>query len=140
LENAREKLHDASRKLREVEAMAEAKKAAVLRAQYARLAGALGRPGLLLQGTIGERTIRRAVAGVEKSYGPYYQWTWKERGKTVTVNLSAAQRNAFERAIKNQRKLEATLERLRELSRRILELTTTGVPRRTSRKKNYAKD
>ena len=120
------------------ETKAERGKMARLRARYERLAGGLGRPGLLLQGTITARTIPRATAdgeGEKKSYGPYYQWTWKAGGKTVTVNLSAAQRPLFQRAIDNQRKLERTLARMRDLSRQILELSAEGVPRRTPRKK-----
>jgi len=106
---------------------------ATLRAQYARLAARLAEPGLLLQGTIS--TVRRrrpnpAGGAKTKLYGPYYQWTWKEAGKTVTVNLAPGQRRAFRRAIRNQRQLETTLATLRDLSRRILDLTTQGVPKR----------
>ena len=54
-----------------------------------------------------------AGTGKIKTYGPYYQWTWKQEGKTVTVNLAAGQRRAFQRAIANQRRLEKTLAALR---------------------------
>jgi hypothetical protein len=103
-----------------------------LHARHARLSAQLADPGLLLQGTINEVRPRRpdpAGKGV-KTYGPYYQWTWKQMGKTVTVNLSAGQRGAFQRAIDNHRKLERRLATLRALSRQILELTTQGVPKR----------
>lgn len=76
--------------------MSKDKAVAQLQAQYKRLAGGLVKVGLLLQGTLSERTIERAGEnGKPRNYGPYYQWTWKQAGKTVTVNLSAAQRRAF---------------------------------------------
>src|SRR5437773_8201193 len=109
------------------------KKLRALRARYARLAAPLARCGLLLQGTISEVRPRRSTpsgAQAFKIYGPYYQWTWKQAGKTVTVNLAAEQHRAFQRAINNQRKIEKTLAALRDLSRRILELTTHSVPKR----------
>ena len=112
---------------------------AALRRRYARLAARVGRVGLVLQGTITERTIIRPD-GVEphrhKAYGPYYQWTWKQEGKTVTVNLSASQARVFQRAIDNHRKLTDLLGEMRTLSRQILEATTVGVSKRKPRTPN----
>lgn len=101
--------------------------------RYERLARTLTKSGLVLQGTITERTIVRDnpdAPGKQKTYGPYYQWTFKQAGKTVTVNLSAAQAKTHNRAIANHRKLQETLEEMRALAREILELKTTGVRRR----------
>ena len=109
---------------------------AALRRRYARLAARLGRVGLVLQGTITERTIvrpERAAPHRRKVYGPYHQWTWKQEGKTVTVNLSASQARLFQRAIDNHRKLAALVSEMRALSRQILEATTVGVKRRKPR-------
>jgi hypothetical protein len=109
------------------------KQVAALQSRFARLAARLADPGLLLQGTINTVRPRRpdpAGGGKTKTYGPYYQWTWKQQGKTVTVNLAAGQRRAFRRAIANQRRMEETLAALRDLSRQILDLTTQGVPKR----------
>ena len=106
---------------------------AALERRYERLAARLASPGLLLQGTISVVRPRRVVSprtGQTKTYGPYYQWTWKEAGKTVTINLSASQHRVFARAIANQRRMEQTLADMRDLSRQILELSTEGVARR----------
>jgi hypothetical protein len=65
-----------------------------------------------------------------KSFGPYYQWTFKEAGKTVTVNLTAEQAESFGQAIARHRMLEETIAEMRALSRKILEATTPGVKRR----------
>ena len=109
---------------------------AALRRRYARLAARVGRVGFVLQGTITERTIERpdgADPHRRKDYGPYYQWTWKQEGKTVTVNLSASQARVFQRAIDNHRKLAALVGEMRTLSRQILEATTVGVKKRRPR-------
>ena len=86
--------------------------------------------GLLLQGTIAERNIQRGTGSKKKNYGPYYQWTFKQRGKTATVNLAASQVEEFQKAIDNNKKIEAVMEDVRNLSREILELSTQGVVRR----------
>jgi len=108
-----------------------------LKKRYERLAARLARPGLIVQGTITERTITKQDPrnpGQPKTIGPYYQWTFKRSAKTVTVNLSASQRKPFQKAIDNNQSLEALLAQMRELSRQILEATTQGVQRRKSNK------
>jgi hypothetical protein len=86
--------------------------------------------GLLLQGNISERTITREDDSKKKNYGPYYQWTFKKDGKTVTVNLSATQVEEFQKAIDNNRETENMMEEMRNLSREILDLSTQGVIKR----------
>lgn len=101
--------------------------------RYARLTQRLAKLGPVLQGTITQRTIVRPdpqSPRKEKSYGPYYQWTFKRSGKTVTVNLTAAQAKTYQRAIDNHRKLETIIEEMRVLSLEILEAKTTGVKKR----------
>lgn len=104
-----------------------------LKSQYQRLAARLAKLGPVLQGTITERTIVRndkANPQEQKTYGPYYQWTWKRNAKTVTVNLSPSQAKTYQKAIDNHRILEKTLQEMRELSLAILEMTTTSVIKR----------
>ena len=86
--------------------------------------------GLLLQGNISERTIPREDGSKKKNYGPYYQWTFKKDGKTVTVNLSATQVEEFQKAIDNNRETENMMEEMRKLSLEILDLSTQGVIKR----------
>ena len=106
-----------------------------LRRRFERLAGRIGKSGWILAGTSHERRIPRSGArgGAANTYGPYYQWTFKREGRTVTVNLSGSQVRAFRRAIEHQRKLEAILGEMRSLSRKYLEATTHGVPKRKPR-------
>jgi hypothetical protein len=102
-----------------------------------RAAARLAKAGLLLQGNITERTITREDPkdpDHPKTIGPYYQWTFKRNAKTVTINLSAAQVKPFQKAIDNNRRIEALLTEMRELSRQILDATTKSVQRRNHKK------
>ena len=108
-----------------------------LERQYARLVERLAKTALILQGTITERTIVRADLQDpqrEKTYGPYYQWTFKQTGKTTTVNLAASQAKAYQKAIDNHRRMARIIQQMRELSLRILEETTAGVRRKKPQK------
>lgn len=105
--------------------------------RYARLTAQIAKLGTVLQGTITERSVERKDPhhpGKTKTYGPYYQWTFKRQGKTVTVNLTRTQAKTYQRAINNHRKLEKTTQEMRELSLKILEATTRAVKRRKSTK------
>ena len=110
----------------------------ILERKRARVVRQLSRLGPVLQGSIAPRTIVRddpEAPGTKKEYGPYYQWTWKREGKTVTVNLSESQVRRYERAIEENRKLESLFQELRAISLELLEATTQGVPKRTRRQK-----
>lgn len=101
-----------------------------LERRYRKLAERLAASGPILQGTITERTITRE----DRTLGPYYQWTFKRAGKTVTVNLSAGQVELLRNALANNRELEGILTQMRELSLQICEAKTEGVKRRKPRK------
>jgi hypothetical protein len=105
------------------------------RRRFQRLARALAQTEWILQGTICPRRLpasRRGLGGRRQKHGPYYQWTFKAAGKTVTVNLSAAQQRSYQQAIDRNRKLKAMLAEMRALTRQYLEATTPGVIKRKS--------
>ena len=104
--------------------------------RYARLTARIAKLGLVLQGTITERSIVRddpESPGKDKTYGPYYQWTFKRSAKTVTVNLTPPQAKIYQLAIDNHRKMETILDEMRTLSLKILESKTPGVIKRKPR-------
>lgn len=110
--------------------MATSKQVRSLREQYRRLKQELGQVGLIALGTITPRTITRPDPHNrrrKKTYGPYYQWTYKVRGKTATINLTQKQTVEFQKAIDNQRRLEEILGKMLQVSRAILQDTTVGV-------------
>jgi hypothetical protein len=90
--------------------------------------------GPTIQGSILRRVIQRPDPEHPqrmKDYGPYYQWTRKLDGRTVIQNLTESQAKIFQRAIRENRKLEKTLADIRAISLKMLELTTKGVQKRT---------
>jgi len=52
-------------------------------------------------------------------HGPYYQWTRKVRGKTVTVRLTREQAHLFEAWISNGRQLDRIVAQMEAVSLRI---------------------
>jgi hypothetical protein len=59
-------------------------------------------------------------ADPQKRHGPYFEWTYKEQGKTVNVRLTAKAAPVFQAASKQYRKLKSTLTRLEKLSRQAI--------------------
>ena len=53
-------------------------------------------------------------------HGPYFEWTYKVKGKTVNVKLSTQAAPLYQAATKQHRKLKATLARMERLSRTAL--------------------
>ena len=101
--------------------------------RYAQLIDQLNRMGPVLPGTITERRIMGRASKEQidrKKYGPYYQWTRKVNGKTIMVNLSAAQIDLFQKAIENIRKFEQILREIKLISLQRLENETQSVKRR----------
>ncbi len=94
-----------------------------LRRHYQRLRASLAQTGYLSQGSVVDRArLRPARSG--------YQWTRKVAGKTLTVALSPEQFQALGKAIKNRRRLQRTLAKMEQLSRRILFETVPDTRRR----------
>jgi hypothetical protein len=112
--------------------MAKTKSVDRLQQRFQQLAGRLAKTRWVLQGTISQREIHRPQgnSAQRKLYGPYYQWTFKRDGKTITVQLSAEQAAEYQRAIDQQREVETILDQMRRLSENFLTATTEGVPKR----------
>jgi len=50
-------------------------------------------------------------------HGPYWEWTYKSRGKTVNVRLSSEAGPIYQAASRQYRKLKALLNRLERVAR-----------------------
>ena len=55
-----------------------------------------------------------------KRHGPYFEWTYKVKGKTVNVKLSPQGAPLYKAATKQHRKLKIVLARLERLSKTAL--------------------
>lgn len=89
---------------------------------YARIKARIRDVGFICEGSLVERWTScgkpncRCTNDPPQRHGPYYQLTWKERGKTVTRRLSAEQAQLYQEWIANRRQLEALLHQMREIS------------------------
>lgn len=93
-----------------------------LEARYAALARSLAGIGLIAQGSLSERFTHcnkpgcRCGAVPPRLHGPYWQWTAKVAGRTVTRRLSPAEAARYREWIANERRLRRTLAQMREVA------------------------
>jgi hypothetical protein len=91
--------------------------------EYEHLRQRLARVGYISQGSVVDRSrLKTPRSG--------YQWTRKLSRKTMTVALTQQQFLALRQAIRNRRTLAKTLQRMEELSRRILFASVPDTRRR----------
>lgn len=55
-------------------------------------------------------------------HGPYYYWTTKKEGKTVSRKVSEQEAQILERWIENRRSVEDILKRMNQVAQRALDL------------------
>ena len=92
-----------------------------LRAEYRKLQRRLGEAGWISRGYVQDRG---PGAG-----GPCYQWTRKEKGKTISVAMSCEQYEAMAAAITNWKKAKEILRSMEQISRRIIFTTLPDTKR-----------
>jgi len=82
--------------------------------------------GYFLKGTVLKRMMKcgRPQCGchgdASQRHGPYFEWTYKVKGKTVNVKLSPQAAPLYLAATKQNRKLKAVLAKMERLSRTAL--------------------
>lgn len=105
------------------------------RAEHEHLVAELGSVGFLLPGTISARQLRCTHAGCHchgeppMLHGPYWYWTRKVAGKTVSMTLSAEQAEEYGELIANEHRARALLHDLEAIGLSILE-SDPRTPRR----------
>ena len=78
--------------------------------------------GLVRPGSLVERYMPcgrqgcRCMGDPPILHGPYYQWTYKIRSKTVTMRLSKAQAQRCREWIRNHRQMKKLVRRMESLS------------------------
>src|SRR6266545_6358379 len=91
-------------------------------AEYGGLKKALGALGYVRPGSLVRRYMPcgkaacRCASDPQSLHGPYYQWTTKRHGKTVTVRLTREQARVCAEWTQNHRRLKELVRRLEELS------------------------
>jgi type II secretory pathway component PulJ len=82
--------------------------------------------GYFLKGTVLKRMMKcghpncACQRDASRRHGPYFEWTYKVKGKTVNVKLSPQAAPLYQAATKQHRKLKAALARMERLSRTAL--------------------
>ncbi len=66
-----------------------------------------------------------------KRHGPYFEWTYKEMGKTVNRRLRPEEVSVVEAAIQQYRKVQSILERMEQVSRNaVVRLALISIPKK----------
>ena len=96
--------------------------------EYRQLKQGLVNLGFVLQGSLSERWMKcgkpacRCRRDPKARHGPYYQWSWKNKGRTASVYLNPQQAELCKEWIANHRELERVIQRMRDLSLRMSRL------------------
>jgi hypothetical protein len=96
--------------------------------RYHEIAQQLAGIGLICSGSVTRRYTRcgttscKCHADPPQPHGPYYQWTTKVDGKTVTRRLSPTQADLYQEWIANDRKLRSLIKQMRQVATKTAEL------------------
>jgi hypothetical protein len=96
--------------------------------RYRDLAERIADIGFIATGSITHRHTRcgktncRCHADPPQLHGPYYQWTAKVDGKTVTRRLTEREAQLYRQWISNDRQLRALIEQMRQVAAKATEL------------------
>jgi hypothetical protein len=90
--------------------------------RYRALAKQLAEIGLISSGSVTRRYTRCGTAGCRchadppQPHGPYYQWTTKVDGKTVTRRLTDQEAKLYQEWIANDRQLRGVIQQMRQVA------------------------
>ena len=94
------------------------------RTQYARLKARLREIGFICQGSLVERWMQcgkpncACARDPASQHGPYFQLSWKEKGKTVSRRLPAQHAALYRQWIANRQRLQSIIEDMHHVSRK----------------------
>jgi hypothetical protein len=96
--------------------------------EYRELAAQLATIGLIHSGSVTRRYTRCATPGCKchadppQPHGPYYQWTAKINGKTVTRRITENEAKLYQEWIANDRELRHLIDQMRQIAAKVAEL------------------
>ena len=102
--------------------------------RYRQLAAQLAEIGMISAGTLTRRYTRCASPGCKcradppQPHGPYWQWTRKIDGKTVTRRLTPAEAKLYREWIANDRRLRRIVDQMRTIAAKAAEIHLTQNP------------
>jgi Family of unknown function (DUF6788) len=95
---------------------------------YRELAAQIATIGLIHSGSVTRRYTRCQTPGCKchadppQPHGPYYQWTAKINGKTVTRRLNETEAQLYQEWIANDRQLRHLIQQMRQIAAKAAEL------------------
>lgn len=96
--------------------------------RHQELTAQIAQIGTVAAGSVTRRFTRctapgcRCNADPPRRHGPYWQWTAKVDGKTVTKRLTARQAQLYQQWIANDRRIRELLDQIRTLDAKAIEL------------------
>lgn len=96
--------------------------------RYRQLAEELAGIGLISSGSVTRRYTRCATPNCRchgdppQPHGPYYQWTTKVNGKTVTRRLTADEAHTYQEWIDNDRRMRRLITQMRQVAAKATEI------------------
>lgn len=96
--------------------------------RHRELAAQIAEIGIIAAGSVTQRFTRCTSAGCRcnadppEPHGPYWQWTAKVHGKTITKRLTPAEAELYQEWIGNDRKVRDLLDQLRAVDAKAAEL------------------
>jgi hypothetical protein len=96
------------------------------RSRFRQIRQQLQQVDYFLKGTVLKRMMKcgqptcACHRDASRRHGPYFEWTYKLQGKTVSVKLSPQAAPLYQAATKQHRQLKAVLARMERLSRTAL--------------------
>jgi hypothetical protein len=120
----------------EMTTAATTKRLAAYEQRYRDLAAQIADVGFIAAGSVIQRSTRcgtptcRCHADPPQMHGPYWQWTAKVDGKTVTRRLTAAEAALYQEWIANDRHLRSLIAKMRAVAAKAtaLALKTVNQP------------
>lgn len=104
--------------------------------RYDRLRRSLVAIGFVCKGSMVRRHMPcgrsgcRCAEGPDNWHGPYYQWTRKVRGKTITVRLTPEETQLMSSYVRNDRQLRRIVAQMRAISLKVVQAQIKTVSRR----------
>ena len=120
-------------------ARSTAQRLATYQRRYRELVAQLGDVGYIAAGSITCRHTRcgtpscRCHGDPRQLHGPYWQWTAKVNGKTVTRRLSQSEAELYQEWIANDRQLRAIITQMRQVAAKATELTMKEVKNKSAK-------
>jgi hypothetical protein len=96
--------------------------------RYHELAAQIATIGLIHSGSLTRRYTHCQTPGCKchadppQPHGPYYQWTAKLNGKTITRRLNQTEADLYQEWIDNDRQLRALIQQMRQVAAKATEL------------------